>query len=81
LALELADGVVEGCCRVVVVAVELVVLPWLLSAATNENRPARPIAPAIAQRLSFESRARPRSREEGVRVVMAPGSVPVEREC
>jgi len=41
LALELADGVVEGCCRVVVVAVELVVLPWLLSAATNENRPAR----------------------------------------
>jgi hypothetical protein len=62
--LELADGVLDGCCRLDgVVAVELVVLPWVVSAATNENIPASPTAPAIIQRLIRESSARPRSRE------------------
>jgi hypothetical protein len=59
---ELAVGVEDGCCRLVVVVVEAVVLPWDVSAAANENRPARPIAPAIAQRLIRLSNRRPRSR-------------------
>jgi hypothetical protein len=59
---ELADGVVDGCWSVVVVVDELV-LPWVVSAATNENIPARPTAPAIIQRLIRESSVRPRSRE------------------
>lgn len=68
---ELAEGVVAGCWSVVVV--ELVVFPWVVSAATNENIPARPTAAAIVQRLMRESIARPRSRVVGLRGgVMAP---------
>jgi hypothetical protein len=61
---ELADGVEDGCCNVVVavVVVALVVLPWLLSAATTENAPASPTAPTTTQRLMRERSARPRSR-------------------
>jgi hypothetical protein len=67
---EAAAGVFEGCWSVV--AAEPVVFPWLASAATNENRPARPTAPASIQRLMRESNAWPRSRVVGVRGVMAP---------
>ena len=54
----------------VVVLVELLVLPWVVSAATNENAPASPMAPAIIQRLMRESSLRPRSRVGEVRGVM-----------
>jgi hypothetical protein len=67
----LDDGVEEGCCNVVVVEPEEV-LPCVVSAATNENSPARPMAAAIIQRLIRESSARPRSRVGEVRGVMAP---------
>jgi hypothetical protein len=70
---EPAEGVVEGCCSVV--AVELVVFPWDVSAATNENSPARPTEPAIIQRLMRESIRRPRSRVAEVRVGEVRGSV------
>ena len=55
---ELADGVDAGCCRLEVV--ELVVLPCVVSAATNENSPARATAAAIAQRLIRLSSRLPR---------------------
>ncbi|HEY1590621.1 MAG TPA: hypothetical protein VGF81_02430 [Solirubrobacteraceae bacterium] len=55
---ELDDGDEAGCCRLVVV--EFVVLPWDVSAATNENSPARATAAAIAQRLIRLSSRLPR---------------------
>jgi hypothetical protein len=65
-----AEGVLEGCWSVV--EVELVVFPWLVSAATNENMPASPTEAAIIQRLMRESSRRPRSRVAFCDWVMAP---------
>jgi hypothetical protein len=69
---ELAEGVCADCCSELVVDVEPVVFPWVVSAATNENSPAKPTAPVIIQRLIRESSLRPRSRGVELGGVMTP---------